>query len=633
MTDIDDTLKYIESVKNAFLNGTDSCEINSRISSIQKKREDTKLYLAVIGEFSSGKSTFINALLGIRLLKEAVTPTTACATYIECHSKILSVKIAFFDGRKFKCTEHSFDDLKFYIDKKFSIFCKDLYQIITVVTSDQKVARTVSSLKIDVPGDAIPENIVIIDTPGFNPGSSSVDNHQEITKDVVENIADSAIILTSQEQAMSATLSRFLKDNLKRCLHRCIYVVTKFDTLEDDATRQEVLQYVRDRIVVDLNVSNPRLFGLSAVTMLPVKKIPFGKEDEWPVLKRNFLAFKSLMWSGLKQSKDYVLSEHIDTLVKEIAQLCIEKLNAKEKDLQEDKAFLEAHRVETIQIVTNKMLASASNALTGAISSIQVSFSSAEAKSKSSAETTINTGAMTLSGFRDSMMPKIKSDVENHAQEALTSLNNYVNSRVGLCVRTQIETMSNVFASHYSQFPKLKPTESVPRVDFIKFKNPNLNFNIALSKIENLESIENRSVRGGVAGGTALGALFGGPVGAIVGAGIGFFGGIIAGDQSDSMRTSAIPVVKDEISSFYSALRIKIDNELKSLKSKYSDIIKKYAEEHISKYGESVQYLISQHQRKITLLNEQITSLRNTVPGLQNIQDDIEHELAILKIK
>ncbi|MDH3255345.1 MAG: dynamin family protein, partial [Acidobacteriota bacterium] len=37
---------------------------------------DTLFLLVVVGEFNSGKSTFINALLGRRLLEEGVTPTT-----------------------------------------------------------------------------------------------------------------------------------------------------------------------------------------------------------------------------------------------------------------------------------------------------------------------------------------------------------------------------------------------------------------------------------------------------------------------------------------------------------------------------------------------------------------------------
>mgnify|MGYP007037007807 CR=1 FL=1 len=39
------------------------------------------------------------------------------------------------------------------------------------------------------------------------------------------------------------------------------------------------------------------------------------------------------------------------------------------------------------------------------------------------------------------------------------------------------------------------------------------------------------------------------------------------------------------------------------------------------------------HQATICDLNEQVKSLRNALIELQNVQDDVEHELAILRIK
>lgn len=240
---------------------------------------------------------------------------------------------------------------------------------------------------------------------------------------------------------------------------------------------------------------------------------------------------------------------------------------------------------------------------------------------------------MSLSGFQSVMMPKIKSGVEREANNVLTSLNKSVNSKVANCVRIQISKMSQVFSSHYSQFPKLKPNEATPTVDLIKFKTPNLNFSIAISKIEALVSKENKSVRSGAAGGAAIGALFGGPVGALIGAGIGLFGGIIAGDQSEAMRSSVIPLVKNEISSFFASVKIKVDNEISDIRTKYANLIKQFAQDHISAYGVAVQKLISEHQTKIHDLNNQITSLRNAINLLQGVQDDVEHELAILRIK
>ena len=633
MINIDKIIEYIKSVKDTFLNDLDSLEINSCIEAIQNKRKNPKLYLAVIGEFSSGKSTFINALLGFRILKEAVMPTTACATYIECHARTLSVKVSFFDGKRFICTENHFSNISEYLYRIYSLKCTDLYQVISVLTSDQKVAQTVKSLNIGIPGNAIPKNIVIIDTPGFNPGSFSVRNHEEITKNVVENVADAAIILTSQEQAMSATLSQFLKTNIKRCLHRCIYVVTKFDTLEDITARKEVLDYVRQRISNDLLISNPRLFGLSAITMLPVKRIPIGKESEWPKFQKDFSNFMNQTWIELQKSRELVLSEHINILVKNLARICVAKLNCKQIDLQVDKEFLEAHKVETIQTVCDRMVVTASNAINETFSSLDYSFCSAEGRSKIFAEKTIDTDVMSLVNFETIMMPQIKSEVESEAKMVLNELNTIVNKRVGSCIRDQIAKMSKVFSSHYNQFPALKPTESSPEINLVSINNPDLNFSIAVSKIAALESKENEAVGGGAAGGGALGLLLGGPIGALVGASLGAIGGLMAGDQSNSMRCSAKPLVKNEISSFFASTKIKADNEILSIKLKYINLIKRFAQEHIKKYGTSVKRLIEEHMNKIDNLNKQIRSLRNAINGLQNIQDDIEHELAILKIK
>jgi len=633
MINIDAALDYTVSIKNAFLNGNDSQELDVRIKSIQRKRKDSKLYLAVIGEFNSGKSTFINALLGFRLLKEAVMPTTACATYIECNARSFALKVSFYDGNKFNVSQSDYSDLQEYLYTKYSAKCEDFLHIVSILTSDQIIARTVKTLNIKVPGNAIPKNIVIIDTPGFNPGDPFVENHQEITKNVVENIADTAIILTSQEQPMSATLSRFLNTNLKRCLHRCTYVVTKIDTLNDVNARKKIMEYVRQRISNDLMVQNPKLFELSAVTMLPIKRIPSGIENEWELLKNSFSDFMRLTWAELKKSKEYVLTEHINLLVRDVVLLCVEKLDIKQNNLQSDKDFLELHRIETVQTVCHEMVVMASSEIDKTISSLDISFSSGENRSKSSAESTINEGVMSLNNFTSIMMPKIKSCVENEAQQILSSLSKSVNRKVEICVRNQISKMSQMFSSHYKQFPTLESVETIPSVNLVRFKKPNLNFNIALSKIKALDSEENRVAGGGAAAGAGIGFLIGGPIGAAIGGIGGLIFGLGAGDQSSSMRSSAIPVVKNEIALFFSSLKKSVDNEMSSLKTKNINLIKSFAKEHILKYGTSVQELILERQNKIKDLDCQIKNLHCTINNLQNLQDEIEYELAILKTK
>ncbi len=74
-------------------------EALSRLSAFELPREglgalekavrqlDELFLIVVVGEFNSGKSALINALLGERVLKEGVTPTTARVTLVRWGEK------------------------------------------------------------------------------------------------------------------------------------------------------------------------------------------------------------------------------------------------------------------------------------------------------------------------------------------------------------------------------------------------------------------------------------------------------------------------------------------------------------------------------------------------------------------
>lgn len=631
MNDLNEILRCVELNAQQHLMGDVLKEINSKIERCRSKMDDGKLYLALVGEFSSGKSTFINALLGFRLLKEAVMPTTACATYIQSKGKILTMNVSFFDGCKFKATSNDFKGVASYLESTYKVVRTSLYEIIEDLTSDQKIARTVKELEIFVPNANIPRNVVLIDTPGFNPGAASVDNHYEITKYTVENIADAALVLTPQEQAMSATLIRFLNETLCRCLHRCSFVITKMDNLSTEH-RTETIEYVRQRIINDLKITTPHLTAQSAITMLPVKKIPFDKQADWNYFQNEFKNFEETIWETLQRNKEVVLKEHTNVLVKDIVVLCSKKIKEKEISIRETKEFLENHKVENIQRVCEMMISQATMAIYTTLNEMSVSFSNAENNSICKANSIIDEGVMSITRFKDSMIPSICSMVEDEARKQLSIINTELNRVVKQCVNTQVNSMQSVFSSHYDCFPTLRPRESVPKADLVKFNTPNLSFSIAISKIEELEEKENKATGIGAVVGGVLGFFVGGPVGAAVGAALGCGGGAIANDQSAKKRASAKPVVRNEISSFFSLLSIKVDDEMNRMKSHYSDLIKNFAEDHIRRYGNAVNQLMAKHSDDMKFVDNQIKSLKSTLINLNAIQDEIEHELNILRI-
>lgn len=77
------SLSKIDLIISSYISGKKKEALLDEYDKLSNIIADTKFYLAIVGEFSSGKSTFINALLRKRLLKEAVKPTTVAATFIE----------------------------------------------------------------------------------------------------------------------------------------------------------------------------------------------------------------------------------------------------------------------------------------------------------------------------------------------------------------------------------------------------------------------------------------------------------------------------------------------------------------------------------------------------------------------
>ena len=96
---IDQHIQFLEQIiQKPTISSSIRKELSQRIVRIKQRRDDPTFYLAVIGEFSSGKSTFINALLRDVLLKTSALVTTATATRIS-YADSLSAEAHFKTAR------------------------------------------------------------------------------------------------------------------------------------------------------------------------------------------------------------------------------------------------------------------------------------------------------------------------------------------------------------------------------------------------------------------------------------------------------------------------------------------------------------------------------------------------------
>ena len=176
----------------------------------QAREQLSGLFLLVIaGEFNSGKSSFINALLGERVLPEGVTPTT------------------------------------------------DRVNVLRWGPEPGEHAPEAWLLERTHPTELLRE-ISIVDTPGTN---AIIRRHEELTRDFVPR-SDLVLFVTSADRPFTESERAFLAQ-IREWGKKIVFVVNKVDILADPADREQVIGFVREHGSALLGES-PEIFPVSA---------------------------------------------------------------------------------------------------------------------------------------------------------------------------------------------------------------------------------------------------------------------------------------------------------------------------------------------------------------------------------
>lgn len=171
---IEQNLKYIcLDIINQIENYEELKTIGSFTKEVEIFRErlnDDEIRIAVVGAFSSGKSTFINALIGKDILKHASIETTAVITRIinvnEDSSRCQTGEVIYRDGRR-----KELDNLN------------SLKEYTSTFSSMYDVVKQIKYVNIYIPLLNTKKNIIIIDTPGLN---GIAKGHREQTIELVK---------------------------------------------------------------------------------------------------------------------------------------------------------------------------------------------------------------------------------------------------------------------------------------------------------------------------------------------------------------------------------------------------------------------------------------------------------------
>lgn len=145
--------------------------------------QENKYKVAVMGEFSTGKSTFLNALVGKRILFSSMREATGVVTCLQ-KGKTAEAVIVFDEGRNQT------------ISLEQEQGCKELEKYVDIKSSVARVSR----ITVFYPFDGFDEDIAFIDTPGLQGMSTK---QAEMTKDIVKEC--NAIIMLIKPKGLTAT--------------------------------------------------------------------------------------------------------------------------------------------------------------------------------------------------------------------------------------------------------------------------------------------------------------------------------------------------------------------------------------------------------------------------------------------
>lgn len=182
-----------------------------------QQRANTPLKIAIIGQFSAGKSTFLNAILSRSLLPTGITPITSKVCHI-VYGKTFGLSVHYTDGTT---THHPVEDI-------FSL--------------RDTPTKVIQSFTLRAPV-ALLKDISFLDTPGFN---SQRESDTQTTENILSNV-DGIIWLTLIDNAGKQSELEILQKFLPNYANKSLCVLNQKDRLANAEDINTAIAYIRER--------------------------------------------------------------------------------------------------------------------------------------------------------------------------------------------------------------------------------------------------------------------------------------------------------------------------------------------------------------------------------------------------
>ena len=189
--------------------------------------------IVLVGEFSAGKSTFLNALMGMRILPSFTSETTATVNFLRHSTEAPNGEagiVYYNDGHQEVLKELTLDSVANVVSTKSNM-------------GKEGVARSVDHVDLFLESEYLADGIMLVDSPGLN-GIAA--NHLEITRRQIEK-SHAAIFMFSADHPGSKSDFEHLEE-LRSKSKNIFFVLNKINVINpsENVTVESVINDLKD---------------------------------------------------------------------------------------------------------------------------------------------------------------------------------------------------------------------------------------------------------------------------------------------------------------------------------------------------------------------------------------------------
>lgn len=607
--------------------------LKKSLDSIRSRLQSPCVNISVVGGFSAGKSSFINALLEVNILETDEMPDTTLVPAVMFYSPVPVFQILRCDGsgakeeltvagirrrlKEFSIPELKIEDFPSSEDyfKKYSEYREKADQI----------ASEIIRFNIGIPSPFLKEGFRLIDTPGLESGNERC---AQIAKSFMQHTDASIIVSDATRGVLQESLRKQFSNFIGPKLEHCMVVFTRFDRTTP-SRREKLRMYLESSTRAYFHLSPEQMPVFMAVPPTVVAELEgqeFGTEHKemLALTKRSLTSLKNIA----SERREIIIARAIKNLfeiiysnlerhVSEVQNVCLQKL----KELRKSRSCsLESFIAEKLDHY-NLVLAASSLSI------------------RQSLETKL-----------DKELEEIKKncDVEVFKQPTTKALRNYLKNGLSKFMLAQTDRIKLIVDSSCLDFSKvledsLNDFEIQLQREFAKLKIIPVKISINTDSVTSVNTGLENSMKDSIKFAEAqinqdnreiLGAVIGGIVGSVVTLGFGTMVGAILGSVffSGGDTRSGITGARKRVKPKYEEeMKKNIDlikqRQINLFSTRVNDAVssfKSHLFQYNSRYKSEIDRMIKEEVDKRNALAAVFQNLETELVDINNHKKDIE---------